>query len=411
MSLETLLKKLDTRRDRVLELHSGLTARVAMSPDNGGDGEWEKGAWYEEELKKLGLTNIIHYDAPDDRVSAKKRPNFIIKVEGKSPKTLWIMGHLDVVPAGAKTLWNTDPYEVVLDKDNDTFYGRGVEDNQQALVSAALLAAELIEENIVPEISFGILAVADEETSNTYGIDYLMQNHPNIVKEGDLVLVPDFGTEDGAMVEIGEKGVMWLRVSISGKQCHASTPEEGVNTLVIAAEMIAKTKEIQSFFKEKDDLFKPNYSTITPTRILENVPNTNTISGHDVFHIDCRILPCYSLEEVQEKVAQEFAIIAQKYNANVLVEIQSTEAPAPLTPKDAEVVVKLQEAIKAIYNIDAKVGGIGGSTVASRFRMRNIPAAVWARVHPTYHMPNEKSKISHNINDAKIYAHMLYNAK
>ncbi len=192
---------------------------------------------------------------------------------------------------------------------------------------------------------------------------------------------------------------------------HASTPKEGINTLIIASEMIAKTKEIQDFFKEKDDLFEPNYSTITPTRILENVPNTNTISGYDVFHIDCRILPCYSLEEVREKVAKEFEIIANKYNAKVEVEIESTEAPAPLTPKDSEIVVKLQEAIKAIYNIDAKVGGIGGSTVASRFRMKNIPAAVWARVHPTYHMPNEKSKISHNINDAKIYAHILFNTK
>ncbi len=219
MKLEKILEKLDTRRERVLELHKGLTKRVAMSPDNGGDGEWEKGAWYEESIRKLGLTNIVHYDAPDERVSAKKRPNFTVKVEGKSPKTLWVMGHLDVVPAGALKLWNTDPYTIELDKDNDTFYGRGVEDNQQAIVSATLLAAELIEENIVPEISFGILLVADEETSNTYGVDYLMENHPDIVKNGDLVLVPDFGTEDGAMVEIGEKGVMWLKTSISGKQC------------------------------------------------------------------------------------------------------------------------------------------------------------------------------------------------
>ncbi len=407
--LKKILTKLDLRRGRVLELHQGLTKNIAMSPDNGGDGEWNKALWYEEKIRLLGLENIQHYDAPDERVSAKLRPNFTVRVEGKSPRTLWVMGHLDVVPAGALSLWNTDPFVVTLAEDGDTIYGRGVEDNQQAIVSATLLALELIEEKIIPEMSFGILCVADEETSNKYGIDYLMENFPDLVKADDLVLVPDFGTPEGTLLEVAEKGVMWLQVTISGKQCHASTPEEGINTLLIAAEMISETKKIQESFTERDELFSPNYTTITPTRILPNVPNTNTISGHDTFYIDCRILPCHTLEQVREKVEQSFKSIAEKYGANVEVNIESSEPLTPPTPTDSEVVLQLQKAIKAVYNIDTKAGGIGGSTVASRFRMRGIPAAVWARVHPTYHMPNEKSKISHNIGDAKVYAHILFN--
>ncbi len=411
MDLQQIFEKLDTRKARVFELHHGLTKNVAMSPVNGGDGEWAKAEWYKEKLLQLGLSNIRDYDAPDERVSAKKRPNFTVVVEGKSPRTLWVMGHLDVVPAGALELWNTDPFNVTLAEDGDTIYGRGVEDNQQAIVSATLLAAELLEEHIVPEISFGILCVSDEETSNAYGVDYLMENYPDIVKEGDLVVVPDFGTEDGAMVEIAEKGVLWLEVILSGKQCHASTPSEGINTLMLAAEMILETPKIETELSEKDDLFLPNYSTITPTRILANVPNTNTISGQDTFYLDCRILPCYSADQVIEKVKAHFEPIAQKHNASIQINIQSAEPFTPPTPADSEVVVKMIDAIKAVYNIDAKPGGIGGSTVASRFRMRNIPAVVWARVHPTYHMPNEKSKISHNINDAKVFAHILFNSK
>lgn len=410
MSLEKILEKLSTRRARVIELQQGLTKHIAMSPANNGDGEWAKAQWYKEKIRTFGLTNIENYDAPDERVSAKKRPNFTVKIEGKSPRTLWVMGHLDVVPAGAKELWNTDPFVLTVGEDGDTMYGRGVEDNQQAIVSATLLAAELVEENIVPELTFGILCVSDEETSNAYGIDYLMENYPDIVKKDDLVVVPDFGTAEGTLIEVAEKGVLWLEVAIKGKQCHASTPNEAVNTLLVAADMINETKNIQDLFTERNDIFVPDHTTITPTRILENVPNTNTISGHDTFYLDCRILPPYTFEDVLEKVSNHYTAIAEKHGAEVSVNIQSTEPVTPPTPSDSEVVLKMQQAIKDIYGIETKPGGIGGSTVASRFRMRNIPAAVWARVHPSYHMPNERSKISYNINDAKVYAHILFSS-
>ncbi len=407
MSVDKISQKLDTRKARALELHQGLTKNVAMSPANGGDGEWEKAQWLLDKIKLYGLNDIEYFDAPDENVTAGKRPNFTVKVKGKSDKTLWVMGHLDVVPAGALDLWNTDPFNVTLGEDGDTIYGRGVEDNQQAIVSAILLAAEFVEEEITPDLTFGLLCVADEETSNAYGVDYLMENYPDIVKEGDLVLVPDFGTPEGDMIEVAEKGVAWLEITLKGKQCHASTPSEGINTLIVAAEMICETEKVQDAFTERNDLFKPNYSTIIPTRILANVPNTNTISGYDVFYLDCRFLPCYKVEQIVEEAQKQYAPIAEKYGAELSIAVVSSEPVAPATPSDSEVVVKLQKAIKAVYDIDAKPGGIGGSTVASRFRMRGIPAAVWARVHPTYHMPNEKGKLSHNINDAKIYAHML----
>ncbi len=407
MSLDKILQKLETRKSRVLELHQGLTKNVAMSPVNGGDGEWEKAQWYLDKIRSYGLTNVKHYNAPDDRVSAGQRPNFTVIVEGKSSRTLWVMGHLDVVPAGALDLWKTEPFSLTLAEDGDTMYGRGVEDNQQAIVSATILAAELVEENITPELSFGILCVADEETSNTYGIDYLMENFPDIVKEDDLVIVPDFGTEEGTMIEVAEKGVLWLEIQVKGKQCHASTPEEGINSLVVAAEMICDTAKIQAELTERDELFLPSCTTITPTRILANVPNTNTISGRDTFYLDCRVLPCHTFDQVIAKIEKYYSEIAKKYNAEFTLNVVSTEPVTPPTPIESEIVVKMSKAIKEVYNIEVKPGGVGGSTVASRFRVRNIPAAVWARVHPTYHMPNEKGKISYNIGDAKVYANIL----
>lgn len=406
--LQNILGRLSEKKARVLELHQGLTARPAVSPQNGGDGEWEKAKWYKEKIQDFGLIDIVNYDAPDERVSAKKRPNFTVTVKGKSERTLWIVAHLDVVPAGSAKLWDDDPFKVFLGKDNDTMCGRGVEDNQQAMVAAALLAAELTEQQITPPLTFGILCISDEETSNEYGIDYLMKNYPDIVKENDLVVVPDFGTEDGKMIEVAEKGVMWTEVAVTGKQCHASTPQEGVNSLVVAAEMIASLPNIQASLCRKDPLFDPDCSTLTPTRILENVPNINTVPGQDVFYIDCRIIPGYTTDEVLDAIKKVFLDIADKHKAQVQLRVVLTEPFAPATDTNSDVMLRMQKAVKTVYGIDTKPGGIGGSTAASRFRIRGIPAVVWARVHPNYHAPNEKGKISYNINDAKVYAHMLY---
>ncbi len=409
MSLEKILKSLDTRQERVIDLQRGLTAIPALSPVSGGDGEMEKALWFKEKIKEYGLTNIQDYDAPDDRVSAKKRPNFTVLVEGKSKRTVWILAHIDIVPAGAMSFWNSDPFELKVD--GDTIYGRGVEDNQQGIVSATLLAAELIEHNITPELSYGILLISDEEVGNTYGIEYVLNNYPDLIKKDDIVIVPDFAVPDGNLIEVGEKGVLWLKVSVTGLQCHASVPMLGKNSLLIAAEMILETQKLQEHFGKIDPIFIPDCTTITPTRIMENVQNTNTMSGLDVFYIDCRILPYYSIDEVREEITARLEAIAKKHNASVEIEVQNIEPLVAPTPVDSEVVIRLQKAIKDIYDIDAHPGGIGASTVANHFRLSGIPAAAWARLHPTAHMPNEHGQISYNINDAKVFAHVLFNGK
>ena len=57
-------------------------------------------------VRSWGVNAIEHYDAADERVPSKIRPNMVIRHKGKSEKTLWIVGHMDVVPPGNESLWN-----------------------------------------------------------------------------------------------------------------------------------------------------------------------------------------------------------------------------------------------------------------------------------------------------------------
>lgn len=412
MSLEQkkmVLEALSAGSERVFELQSSMTALRGLGPDNGGDGEQNKADYLEKWLRGFGIDDIQHVDAPDARVPSEKRPNLIVRIPGRTERTLWILGHLDVVPAGELSLWHTDPWTVTRDaKDEDIIYGRGVEDNQQAVVCGCLLAAALKEHDIVPDLGLGLIFVSDEETGNAYGIQHLLREKPSFVAPGDLVLVPDSGSSDGCFIEVAEKGILWLRVDIEGCQCHASRPDEGKNALTAAAAMILGAAEVEKRFDARNPLFAPDRSTFTPTRHEANVPNVNTIPGKEVFYVDCRVLPCYTLDEVLGAFRALGRDVEERYGVSVRVEKFMSEPAAEPTSEDSAVVTSLKKAVREVLGRECRCGGIGGSTVAVNFREHGIPAAVWALIFENCHSPNEAARISFAIKEAQVFASMLF---
>ena len=157
--LEQLFAYLDNQHDFVVRLQKGMTAIPAIGPDNGGDGEAHKALYLRRVLQKLGVDEIREINAPDDRVSAGFRPNLVVRLKGKSTRTLWIIGHMDVVPPGDLSLWESPPFD--LQQSGDLIFGRGVEDNQQAIASALLVLKTLLDNKATPDLGLGVLLVSD----------------------------------------------------------------------------------------------------------------------------------------------------------------------------------------------------------------------------------------------------------
>jgi succinyl-diaminopimelate desuccinylase len=160
---------------------------------------------------------------------------------------------------------------------------------------------------------------------------------------------------------------------------------------------------MENFFSKRDELFSPPYSTFQPTKKEANVPNVNTIPGEDVFYMDCRILPCYTLDEVRKEVQDRIHIIEQKYGVTIAAE-ELNAAESPATAVTSPVVTALKNAVKQVYGIDAKPVGIGGGTVAAPLRKLGFNAAVWSRIHECAHQPDEFCLIENIVGDAKVFA-------
>jgi succinyl-diaminopimelate desuccinylase len=401
--LEEVYKKIDSFRHEIIEMQRELTSRPALGPENGGSGEHDKADYIKKQLLALKPDTLFDIPAPDKRAADGYRPNLVATWKGiQKESTVWILSHLDIVPPGDLSLWEDDPYKMRVN--GDVLIGRGVEDNQHGIVSSYFAVKGMLALKQQFHRNVGLVLVADEETGSTYGLQYILKERRDLFKEEDLIIVPDAGNEEGTMIEIAEKSMLWLKFTVTGVQCHASTPEKGKNSLFGAATLIMELNTLKHQFDINSPIFKPQASTFEPTKIEANVPNVNTIPGRDVFYLDCRILPDYKVDDIINEINAINKRLAKKLDLKIGIEAVHRQDCAPPTPVDSPVVNALAKAIDKVTGLEAKPMGIGGGTVAAFFRYVGLPAAVWSTISPTAHQPNEYCSIKNIITDAQIMA-------
>ncbi len=407
-AVDRIRERAETKKKDMIELQRALTAVPAIGPQSGGDGEWEKGQVLIRRLSALGFPTHEMYPAPDPRVPAGKRPNIVVTIPGASKeRTFWIMSHLDIVPPGEASLWKSDPYTLVVE--GDSIIGRGVEDNQQGLVASVFAGVVLRELGLTPRTTVKLLFVADEETGSELGIQHVLE-HTDMFRPADWALVPDSGSTDGAEIEVAEKSILWLKLRTRGKQCHASTPQKGVNAFRAASHLVVRLGELETLFPQRDPLFDPPVSTFTPTRKEANVPNINTLPGDDVFYLDSRILPVVPVDDVLAAIRRIAGTVEKDFGVTVELETEQ-RASSPATPADSPLVQSLSRAVKRIYGVEGRTIGIGGGTVGAFLRKKGIHTAVWSRLEENAHQPNERCLVSNMVGDCAVMAALMLGEK
>lgn len=400
-----LCQQIESYRQEAIDLQERLTAFAAVGPTNGGPGEWPKAQFLKEYLQGLGIDGYVEHNAPDARVAEGTRPNLVAWIRGAGQgRRVWVMAHLDVVPAGDRSLWSSDPFQLVVE--GDKLIGRGVEDNQHGLIAGLLALKAFRETGLEPAGDYGLVLVADEETGNRHGIAHLLDQAPELFSPEDIIIVPDAGNPEGTMIEVAEKSILWVRFRTLGKQCHGSTPDQGVNAFVAASHLVVRLRGLYSDFDQKDAVYDPPRSTFEATKKEANVPNVNTIPGEDVFYMDCRILPEIPLDQVLSRMREIADEVAREHGVQIEVEPVQRLAAAPATAVGAPVVRALARGVRTVHGREGVPMGIGGGTVAALFRERGYPAAVWGTIHETCHQPNEYDLLPNLLADAKVLAHV-----
>lgn len=405
MNFKEIKEHVAKRQDEMVRHVLELGAIPGVNPRMGGQGERERVLWLEKFFDKHGIPYRA-YDIADDAVAEGKRTSLVVKFDGaeEPEKTLWFMAHMDTVAPGDLDSWDTDPF--VPQQKGDRIYGLGVEDNGQAVVCLMQTCLMMRELDLRPKCSVAFLFAADEETGSQFGLHALMEEN-GLFSSQDEAVVPDAGSADGSFIEVAEKSQVWLVFTVLGKQAHGSMPHLGTNAGYIGAKMAVEIVEtLRAKYAYKDDLFDPPYSTFEYTQKLSNVDSPNVLPGKDVFAMDLRILPQFTVDEVLDCVNRIISRYEYEYKVQISYEITQRADAAPVTPPESKVAAELLRILREA-GVQARCGGIGGGTCGAILRKYHIPTVVWSTLDELAHQPNEYTIIPNLVQDTSVFLAMI----
>ena len=266
-----------------------------------------------------------------------ERANLVARIPGTGdgPRLL-LLSHTDTVLADPLE-WQLDPWSGEL-RDGQV-WGRGALDMKGQVAASAVAVASLAREGFEPPGDLIFAACADEEVGAGFGLQWLVEAHPEAVRAeycvneggGDRLIL---GSRVFYVCSTAEKMSAPFRLTIHGRSGHASRPGIADNALVKAAPLV---ETLGSFRDEPElgpevamfleavcghvppareavqaaravhplagDIIEPLLgTTLTPT-MIEASKKRNVIPNRCEVTVDCRILPGHTQSEVEGKVA------------------------------------------------------------------------------------------------------------
>ncbi len=327
------------------------------------------------------------------------------------PKPILILGHLDVVEA-KKADWQTDPF-TFLEK-NGYFYGRGVNDDKQGVISSAAAVLKLKSEGFKPTRDIILFYTGDEETQQN-GARLGASEWKNML-DAEFALNADAGggafTRDfrplGFGLQVAEKVYQTVTFTATNRGGHSSRPraDNAIYDLTGALERLQAHRfkpimtEVNKVYftaraKQEGDsplgramrawVANPNNGKaadlIEASELETGMTRTRCVATRlDAGHaenalpqraeatVNCRIMPGVPVESV----LQELRSIA---GGKVKVEPVKAAVESPPSPLREDVVAAYTRSIRSLYGKDIAIipHMSTGATDGLYFRAAGIP--------------------------------------
>jgi acetylornithine deacetylase/succinyl-diaminopimelate desuccinylase-like protein len=286
----------------------------------------------------------IFLGGPNDR-----KENLVVRYHGTGAHApILFIGHEDVVEARRED-WTTDPFEFI-EKDG-YYYGRGTQDMKDADAMLVTTFIRLHQEGFKPDRDLILALTADEEGGKSNGVDWLLKNHPELMK-AEFAFNPDGGGVDldhgkaiSADVDASEKLYADYELTVTNPGGHSSLPVPD-NAIYHIADALQRLQNCQFPFElnaitrayfEKLATLEPSATAADMRKILAPHPDPAAIARISVSpewnstlhttcvatrleaghannalpqmaqaNVNCRILPGHSREEVRQDLIRVF---------------------------------------------------------------------------------------------------------
>jgi len=317
--------------------------------------------------------------------NAPKKGNLIARLRSPLPRKgpILLLAHIDVVEANPED-WTVDP-AILLDS-GDHFYGRGtLDDKDEASIHIANLI-RLKRQGYTPNRDIIVALTADEEGGPENGVQFLLKNHPELIK-ADLVINEGGGgvIQDGRhisnAIQAAEKVYQSYTLEVTDAGGHSSRPTQSnaiykLSHALIKIEShkfpVALNETTRAQFKQSAASQPPEIAKYVPG-ILQNPPSKQSIAFFETIPaigallrttcvatlleaghaenalpqraratVNCRILPGTPPESIEQKLVE----VINDDNVVIRPVITATPSdPSPLTDEIMTAVTRISESM------------------------------------------------------------------
>lgn len=370
----------ELRRDAV-----ALTQRlIAFDTINPPGQEAACAAFVQQLLQALGF-EVQGYEHAPGRTSLVAR----IGTPGAA-HSLCFVGHLDTVPLG-QAVWKHDPFagQIV----DGRLYGRGASDMKSGVAAFIVAAADRVA-SLPPDTELVLLVVAGEETG-CEGSSYLA---------GLDLPVSDF---DGVVVAeptrnypwLGHKGALWLNAVAKGVSAHGAMPEQGVNAVRKASEIVRK---LDGFFQAHPGhavLGKPSINVGT----FHSGVNVNSVPDWAEVGLDLRTVPGMDHAELQQELRDLLVPDLHELSVHVSMAAVYTPLDNPWVQRVFDIVLK-QNASQA----EARTASYFTDASALKSVLGGAPLLILGPGEPTVmHQTDEYCEVRHIEEAVRLYIDII----
>jgi succinyl-diaminopimelate desuccinylase len=267
-----------------LELTLELMRRVSVSPEDRGCLD-VIGA----RLAPIGFGNERLPFGPVDNLWSRR---------GRAAPVLCFAGHTDVVPAGPREDWATDPF---LPQIRDgRLYGRGAADMKSGLAAMVVAAERFVARHPDHRGTLAFLLTSDEEGPSIDGTKRVIETLEARGERIDWCVIGEPSSHEvlGDTIKVGRRGSLSGRLTIHGTQGHVAYPQLADNPVHRFAPALAELAATQ--WDKGNEYFQPTGFQVS--NIVAGTGAPNVIPGDLKLRFNLRFSTVQTVETLQRAV-------------------------------------------------------------------------------------------------------------
>lgn len=339
-----------------------------------------------DELKKLGFQcDLMAFGDGDEQVL-----NLVAQIGGDGPH-LAFAGHTDVVPAGARDKWRSDPFEANIE--DDMIIGRGVADMKGAIAAFIVALGRFLEKN---DGRITMVITGDEEGKAVNGtikqVAWLKER--NIIPDLCLIGEPTNPDHMGEMIKVGRRGSFNGIITVKGKQGHVAYPDRTDNPVPKLLKILNMLSQWQ--LDEGTEHFQASRLEVTSIDVGNKITNVIPATAEARFNIRFNDLH----DENSLRAHLQEKIMATGFSDQVEAEFHCSGASFVM--QDTTHAELLQDVVEEITSKRPVLSTTGG-TSDGRFLKDLCPVMEFGVVGATMHQVDERVRMSDLDQLADIY--------